>query len=86
MTVENRNYSDKIGYMVFNGTVREEDITLFCTGCESFKGHGIPCSLGSDRQARYVDRQQCGYARVNEKLVTKVGPNGEVQATESNHA
>ena len=74
-----RNYEDQIGYLSFSGEVREEDITLFCHECESFMGHGIPCGLGSDRQARYVDRQLCGYGRVGGEHVVKAGPKGEVQ-------
>lgn len=53
-------------------TIAESKITSFCKGCDNFKGEGIPCrKVGSNNQARYADRNWCGWATVNGKRTAK---------------
>ena len=53
-------------------SISEENIASFCKGCDHFKGKGIPCSVvGSNDQARYAARKQCGWADVDGKRTVK---------------
>jgi len=55
-------------------TIAEKDIAAFCTGCDDFKGEGIPCRyLGMNGQARSAAIKYCGWAIVNGREVVKQG-------------
>lgn len=55
--------------------IPESDIQEFCKGCDLLKSDGVCPILGSNNQARYVEKKWCGWARVNgeEKQKTSEG-------------
>ena len=53
-------------------TIPERVITAVCTGCDYFKGDGVPChEIGSEKQAEFAASGWCGRARVDGKFGQK---------------
>jgi hypothetical protein len=45
-------------------TIPEKDITAFCTGCNDFQQHGVPCKntdIGPNAQARHAVKRWCNW-------------------------
>lgn len=45
--------------------IPEERIAIFCNGCDFLKPDNICKLVGANDQGRYVEREVCGWARVN---------------------